>query len=268
LTTLILAGSLVLVLYSVAQQSMLPKLPSQSAKTMGQRVFSSTCAGCHGLDGRGSERAPNIAQEGKSQRLSDAELIHIIQEGISGTGMPAFHSLGSSDIQAVVKYLRALQGAKIMLRLPGDPEHGKTVFFGQAKCSSCHMVAGSGGFLASDLSGYAHSRSVEEIRKAVTNPKQAIDAHARSVVAITRDGEKYAGRIRNEDNFSLQLQAFDGTFHFLLKSDLERLEYNSQSLMPSDYGSTLSSKDLDDVTSYLITSARTSESENAKEGNE
>jgi hypothetical protein len=45
LATLILASSLVLVLHSVAQQSMLAKLPSRSAKTVGQHVFASTCAG-------------------------------------------------------------------------------------------------------------------------------------------------------------------------------------------------------------------------------
>jgi putative heme-binding domain-containing protein len=130
------------------------------------------------------------------------------------------------------------------------------------------MVAGSGGFIASDLSGYARSHSVEEIRKAITNPNQGRDAHTRSVMAITRDGQKYAERIRNEDNFSLQLQTLDGTFHFLLKSNLERLEYNSQSLMPSDYGSTLSPRELDDVVSYLINASKASESEIAKERDE
>jgi hypothetical protein len=38
----------------------------------------------------------------------------------------------------------------------------------------------------------------------------------------------------------------DGTFHFVAKSDLERLEYSSQ-LMPSDYGSTRSPNELDAV---------------------
>ena len=55
------------------------------------------------------------------------------------------------------------------------------------------------------------------------------------MTATIRGGEKVVGRIRNEDNFSLQLQTLDGTFHFVIKSDLEGLEYNSQPLMPSDY---------------------------------
>jgi hypothetical protein len=71
------------------------------------------------------------------------------------------------------------------------------------------------------------------------------------VTATTRGGEKYVGRIRNEDNFSLQLQTLDGTFYFVDKSDLEGLS-SSQTLMPSDYGSSLSSDELNDVVSYLM----------------
>ena len=65
--------------------------------------------------------------------------------------------------------------------------------------------------------------------------------------ATTRGGAKVVGRIRNEDNFSLQLQTLEGAFHFVNKSDLEGLEYNPQPLMPSNYSSTLDSAELNDV---------------------
>jgi len=230
-------------------------LPKQSAKVdsnRGKQVFASTCANCHGLDGRGSERAPNIAERASVQRLSDAQISHIIEDGIPGTGMPAFHSLEHSDVEAIVAYLRALQGRKPTIKLPGNPDRGEAVFFGKAGCSGCHMIAGKGGYIASDLSGYAGSRAVDQIRSAITAPTPNGDRDARLVTAMTRTGEKYSGRIRNEDNFSLQLQALDGTFFFVAKSDIERLEYSSQTLMPSDYGSTLSHDDLNDVVSYLM----------------
>jgi len=230
-------------------------LPKQSVKldsTRGRKVFASTCANCHGLDGRGGERAPNIVERASVQRLSDAQISHIIEKGVPGTGMPAFHSLERSDVRAIVTYLRTLQGRKRTPTLPGDPVRGETIFFGKAGCSGCHMIAGKGGFIASDLSGYAGSRAVDQIRSAITAPTSNGDRQARLVTAITRGGEKCTGRIRNEDNFSLQLQALDGTFFFVAKSDIERLEYSSQSLMPSDYDSTLSHDDLNDVVSYLM----------------
>jgi putative heme-binding domain-containing protein len=229
---------------------------SKPVSTRGKQTFASTCASCHGLDGRGGERAPNIAESPKLRRLSDAQVGHIIENGIPGTGMPAFHSLESPDIKAVVTYLRTLQGIKKTVKLPGNPDRGERVFFGKAGCSTCHMAAGKGGFIATDLSGYARTHDAEETRSAITNPTPDSDRQARMVTAYIRGGVKYVGRIRNEDNFSLQLQALDGTFHFVPKSDLESLDYSSQPLMPADYGSTLSPDELNDVVSYLMSVAK------------
>src|SRR5258707_12195446 len=91
----------------------------------GEQTFASSCAGCHGLDGRGGERAPNIASRPAVQQLSDADLMRIIQQGIMGTGMPPFHSLQTPEVKAVVAYLRKLQGTGNALKLPGNPERGK-----------------------------------------------------------------------------------------------------------------------------------------------
>jgi cytochrome c oxidase cbb3-type subunit 3 len=220
----------------------------------GKQSFASTCANCHGLDGRGGERAPNIAENPRVQKLSDARIAHIIQNGIPATGMPAFHSLSAADVQAVVTYLRTLQGTrqgtKQSSKLPGDPVRGKVIFFAKAGCSGCHMVAGRGGCIASDLSLYARTHPVEQIRGAITS--SGSDRQARLVTATTRGGGKIVGRIRNQDNFSLQLQTLDGTFYSVAKSDLEGLQYNSQFLMPADYGSTLSPDELNDLVSYLM----------------
>jgi cytochrome c oxidase cbb3-type subunit 3 len=229
----------------------------KAASTRGKQTFASTCAGCHGLDGRGGERAPNIAESPKVQRLSDVQIFRIIENGISGTGMPAFHSLESSEIKAVVTYLRTLQGTKEAVKLPGDPERGETIFFGKAECSGCHMVAGKGGFIASDLSGYARIHAVDQTRSAITNPTPSNDRLAR-MVTMTIRGEKYTGRIRNEDNFSLQLQTLDGAFHFVSKTDIEGLEYNLQTIMHADYASTLSPNELNDIVSYLMSVASAS----------
>ena len=176
--------------------------------------------------------------------------------------MPAFHSLGTSQIKAVVAYLRTLQGSSKMPKLPGDPERGRLLFV-KTGCSDCHMVAGNGGFLASDLSNYGRTHAEDEIRSAITRPDQSIEA--RSVVVKTRDGHSYSGRIRNEDNFSLQLQSLEGTFYFLAKSDVNEIEYSPQSLMPSDYGTRLSSKDVNDIIGYLIKSASDSRSDESSE---
>lgn len=235
-----------------------PQENARQASTLGKEAFASNCAGCHGLDGRGAERAPNIAERPQVQQLSDAEISHIIEHGIPGTGMPPFHALQPPDVRAIVAYLRILQGTKKKtLELPGDPDHGEAVFFGKAGCSSCHMVRGKGGFIASDLSTYASTHAPDQIRSAIATAKPDGDPQMRLVTATTRSGEKVVGRIRNEDNFSLQLETMDGKFFFISKSDVAGLEYSSEGLMPSDYSSKLSPSDLNDIISYLMKEAGT-----------
>jgi len=172
--------------------------------------------------------------------------------------MPAFHSLSAIQIKAIVAYLRVLQGANQTVATTGDAARGKEIFFGKAGCSACHMVAGSGGFIAADLTGFSQTHSAAEIRTAIMQPNPRLDRP--SVVVTTRDGTKYAGRVRNEDNFSLQLQTSDGAFHFLAKSEVERMEADVQAEMPGNYGSTLSSTELDDLMSYLILASKNAES--------
>jgi cytochrome c oxidase cbb3-type subunit III len=220
-----------------------------AAVNNGKHAFAARCASCHGLDGRGGERGPNIATTSKTQSLSDTELTRVISNGRPNSGMPAFRLAGEGEIRSLVAYLRILQGKRKAVPLAGDPQKGKELFFGKAECGSCHMAEGQGGFLGSDLSGYAKSLGAPEIRKSITDPASAI--RVRVGAATTRDGTTVKGLVRNEDNFSVQIQSEDGSFHSFLKSDLTKLEYLSKPLMPTDYRERLSRQEVDDLVGYL-----------------
>ena len=221
----------------------------------GKQLFASSCAGCHGLDGRGGERAPDLTVR-EVQRMSDGQISRIVLNGVSGTGMPAFHHLRGSELQALVAHIRALQGSSAApVRLPGSPVQGRFLFFGKAKCSACHMVHGEGGFIAGDLTNYGCNHSADEIRRALEVPDASPQSGAKVVTLITRDGRKYSGVVRNEDNFSVQLQSLDGTFHLFMRSDLQSLDYGRAPLMPTNYSSTLTRPELNDIASYLISAA-------------
>ncbi len=232
--------------------------PASSSDTVveGQRIFVTTCAACHGLDGRGGERGPDLVNRKDVQQMPDDALIRLVQDGKPGTGMPAFRSLSIARTQAVLLHLRSLQGRATAEPLPGDPERGRGLFFGRAECSKCHMAHGEGGFIGSDLSSYARGKSAEDIRSDVTDPDKNLDPRKRAVTVTTMNGRTQTGMARNEDNFSLQLQSLDGAFHLFAKSDLLSVEYQTRSLMPSDYGSTLSHQELDDLVSYLMSISR------------
>ena len=221
-----------------------------------RQVFENRCAGCHGIDGRGGERAPDIATSAKTQGRSDSALAQIINNGIPSAGMPAFSTLDASTSRALIRYLRFLQGKTGSAASPGNPQNGKVIFFGRARCSECHLAAGGGGFIAPDLSSYGRSRPAEELRDAIVKPGQPSNASWGTVIVATRSGQTLTGVPRNEDNFSLQLQSLDGTFHLLMKSDVASIRRDPNSLMPADYGSTLSVGELNDLVSFLMSVAQ------------
>ena len=239
-----------------ANPSTKKSVSARSSESDGKNTFESICAGCHGLDGRGGERGPNIATRAEVQGLSDEDTLHILETGKPNAGMPAFGSLGALKLKALLGYLRTLQGGGKPLQLPGNPQKGQTLFFGRAGCSNCHMVQGVGGFLGADLSSFGSRESLEGTRNAITNPNEDLSPETRAVVVTTRQGLQFTGVARNEDNFSLQLQTADGTFHLFQKAELQNVERQPKSLMPSDYGTILSASELDDLVSYLANAAR------------
>jgi len=68
--------------------------PGRSAAADGRKLFDSVCATCHGLDGRGGERGPNIATRPEVQQLSEEETLRILQAGIPATECPGLTRWG------------------------------------------------------------------------------------------------------------------------------------------------------------------------------
>lgn len=241
---------------------------SAAARMETKTAFESACASCHGLDARGGERGPDIVSRPDVVRKTDAELIKILTEGKTAAGMPPFASYGPAKLSALVAYLRTLQGRSKETPLPGDPARGKTLFFANAKCAECHMVGGQGGFFGQDLTFYAATMGADDIRSVIVNPNKDLDPRRGLVTATLTDSTTLSGIARNEDNFSLQLQTRDGVFHLLNKLDIKNLAYTGQSPMPSDYGSTLSPQELNDLVSYLLNTSRSASGRKAQSNRE
>jgi cytochrome c oxidase cbb3-type subunit III len=228
------------------------KRSQPTSASAGHHTFDASCAACHGLDGRGGERAPDIATRPEITRLSDQDLLKVLRAGIPEKGMPAFAGLGSAKLQALVSYVRTLQGKDTATSIArGNAAQGKELYWGRAGCSGCHIMNGAGGFLGGDLSNYGESHSLSEIRAAIVEPQKTTGPGGRAAEVTTRDGEMYSGVVRNEDNFSLQLQSADGVFHLWSKSDLGRVSYQQEPLMPGDYGTKLRAPELDALAAYL-----------------
>src|SRR5690349_870164 len=99
-----------------------PTLPA-APSPIGKALYSSRCAGCHGLDGKGGEHGPNIATNPDIRSLPDTQIEHIIRNGIPASGMPAFGStFNAAQIAAVRDHLRLLQGGHKQTPVTGDAQ--------------------------------------------------------------------------------------------------------------------------------------------------
>lgn len=73
--------------------------------TGGRKIYQQRCAACHGEDGHGSQKAPDLTQN-VVQAQSDGALFWKISSGNSRQGMPSFSFLPEPQRWQLVQYLR------------------------------------------------------------------------------------------------------------------------------------------------------------------
>ncbi|MEY4166610.1 MAG: hypothetical protein RIR52_434 [Acidobacteriota bacterium] len=178
----------------------------------GRELFRLNCSACHGDTGRGG-RGPDLTSGRWKHGGSDAEIVRNTLKGIPGTQMPA---IPISEIEAgkIVAYLRSLSGVASEIRSTGEPEAGRTLFFGAARCSTCHMFGGRGDILASDLTGVRSRGDAGRIARQMDSPFQRVAARLKSGAVIE-------GVLRGEDTFTLRLMDEQRRWQVLEKSEVE-----------------------------------------------
>jgi cbb3-type cytochrome c oxidase subunit III len=85
----------------------------------GKRIFESTCAGCHGAQGKGGE-GPALNNKILLEAATDTYLVETISRGRRGTAMAPFiesspvrPTLTRGEVESVVAYLRLLGGGSV-----------------------------------------------------------------------------------------------------------------------------------------------------------
>src|SRR5262252_1494360 len=238
----------------------------------GEYEFRINCALCHGLGAKGGGRGPDLTRAQKKHAHNDAEMFQIISTGIPGTAMPANGTNGQGvgmtdeEIWQIITYLRSVQ-VRAPARNFGNAANGKKLFYGDANCSLCHMVAGKGGRTGPDLTSAGISRTVESLVESVRNPSQRLAwglteptkefaQRYETVIVVTPDGKEIKGVTLNEDSFSLQMMDTADNIHLLEKDKLRSIQKSDKSLMPVYPPATLTDKDLNDIIAYLMVVAK------------
>jgi cytochrome c oxidase cbb3-type subunit 3 len=259
---------MLLVFPAVAGETRNPFSADPKAAKAGEFEFRINCAFCHGLGARGGGRGPDLTRAHKRHGDTDADLFQNISQGIAGTVMPANGTNGQGvgmtddEIWQIITYLRSVQ-VSAPTNPVGNAAHGKELFYGDANCSSCHMVEGKGGRLGPDLTAVGTARTVQALVESVRSPSQRLAwgltestkefaQEYETVTVVTLDGQEIKGVTLNEDQFSLQMMDMTERIHLFEKDKLRSIKKSRESLMPAYNPTILSDRDLDDIIAYLL----------------
>ncbi len=227
-----------------------PLAGNPEAIPQGKSLFRLSCGFCHGLDGRGGRRGPDLGTGRWTHGASDGAIFKTITDGVAGTEMPA-NDLQDAEVWAIISYLRSL-GAGSSTPITGNREEGEKIFFGSGLCGQCHMVKGKGGRLGPDLSRIGVARAVRHLIESLRQPDKEITPGFETVTVVTRDGRRITGIRKNEDTFSVQLMDDKEQLHLLLKKNLrEVMSDDKKSLMPGYNTRMLDDKQLQDLLAYM-----------------
>jgi putative heme-binding domain-containing protein len=210
----------------------------------GQELYNSFCTICHGPIGEGQAMGKPLT-DGMANRLSDEDLLTVITEGRSGTGMAGWgDSFSDEEIFDMATYVRALQGkpglnlADDNVGISDDPAilAGEEVFNGAAGCVNCHTYRDQGGSVGPVLDGLSGRLPVAALIEALLNPSASIVSGFGAKIVEQEDGTQIVGRFRNDSELAVQLQSGDGKRWVTFFKDRVRLITDStESLMPDVY---------------------------------
>jgi putative heme-binding domain-containing protein len=239
-----------------AQVLVNPFADNPQAAADGAKVFLTTCATCHGRNGEGAEaqvegvHPPDLTRGEFRAGKGDDDLFRVISEGVQGTPMPSFGSLGPDQIWRLVVFVRSLSNVTPVLN--GNPANGEMLFRGKGGCGGCHQMEGRGGRRGPDLTrGSSRTNSAEKLLKAIVEPDDDIAPGFAVITVITRDNRKITGVQRWLDNFSTRLIDDSGEEHTFLRDEVKSVSREMRSIMPADYGQKFSAKEIGDVVAYI-----------------
>ncbi|QDV14364.1 Soluble aldose sugar dehydrogenase YliI precursor [Rosistilla oblonga] len=141
-----------------------------------------------------------------------------------------------------------------ILALSGDADRGRLVFFETAgvSCKNCHRIGEAGTAVGPDLTTIGKKLSAAELLESILEPSKRIDAPYLTYLLETIDGRVLSGLLIGKDDNHMTLREATGTVVVVAADDIEQLVPQRKSLMPELLVRDLTSQQVADLLSYLI----------------
>ena len=221
--------------------------PGDAAQAM--RDFNTTCAGCHGENAGGGDRAPALVDNAHLRTLDASGIETIIRSG--QRAMPPFPNLPQAQLTRVAQWLHSLNMSGLSSAPPEQVAAGQAYFYGAGGCSACHMVQGRGGSTGPDLSAIAARTTRPELERWLDNPTSMMGIKSLAICPgwafcadfqwamqdITlKSGEKLRGFARRKTERAAVLQTLEGKFRPLAIEQIASMTQEKRSYMPDFHG--------------------------------
>ena len=86
-----------------------------------EQVFDQHCAGCHGVEARGTAKGPALTTNPRIAQMPVGELSVFLEHGDPAGGMPAFADLGAKELASLAHYLKVLNMGTVAGPMTAEP---------------------------------------------------------------------------------------------------------------------------------------------------
>ena len=214
------------------------------------------------------EGSPNSSMPGWKDRLSDTEIAAVVAYILT------LSKLTSDNAEPTVSTVTAAESASVAKApasgrelasaggsLLGDPEKGRALFFDSSNewhCSGCHKVGSAGASVGPDLNA-VQLRAARDLFVDIVLPSARLAPERPLVCITTKNGERIQA-VKSEETLS-HLKFFDigslpAVLRNLPKDQIQTLEVQNRSAMPSNYAETYTVKQLLNLIAFLKSGGR------------
>jgi putative heme-binding domain-containing protein len=158
------------------------------------------------------------------------------------------------DDQRVKRLGSAIKPEQI-LKLKGDVERGKTLFFKSVtlQCVTCHKVNGTGSNLGPDLSQIAKKYTKAQILESILEPSKFIDPKYVAYLVETKDGRNHTGLLAEKNDKEIVLKMQGDKEVRIPANNVEIMAPQKNSLMPELLLRDLTAEQAADLLEFLTT---------------
>jgi putative heme-binding domain-containing protein len=244
------AAALVTALGNVGGKAALERLMPLVTDTTRPLAVRSAAAIALGKSKAGEEYLLTLAQEKKLT----ADITFTVANVLLASALPEVRDEAAKYLQLpAAGDARSLPPLGELVKMQGDPTHGKVLFGDKATCGKCHIVGAQGRDVGPNLSEIGSKLSKDALLVAILDPNAGISHNYETFLAVTDDGKTVSGLLVSKTDDELVIKDAGAIVHTLNMAEVEEFKKLTTSLMPADLQKLMSTQDLVDLVEYLMT---------------